>query len=150
MCPKCYLGNQAGSVRGQSFQVLFLGCLCFPFVPLQRSRRREKQIKTRVCERTGWHALKCACVCTYEPTPNVSLPTRARATEHLFFLIRTLKLSHLNVSPSIIATHHFHYNPREMNCNSLPLSSLFLSLPPSFPLCLSLSSTIMLLSSQRH
>lgn len=57
---------------------------------------------------------------------NVSLSIRANGTEHLYFLITALILPHLNVSLSIVATHHFHSNPpREMNWNfslSVPLA----------------------------
>ncbi|MEQ2196351.1 hypothetical protein XENOCAPTIV_018451 [Xenoophorus captivus] len=62
--------------------------------------------------------------CTHRPTHkhvrNGFLSIRTNGTEHLHFLIMALILPHLNVSPSIVATHHFHSNPpKEMDWNFL-------------------------------
>lgn len=62
---------------------------------------------------------------------NVSLSIRANGTEHLYFLIRELKLSYLNVSPSIVAAHHFHSNPPQRN--ELELLSLSPFFSPAAP-----------------
>lgn len=72
------------------------------------------------------HTHTRACPHTHTHVLNTSLPIRTNGTEHLYFLIRALKLSYLNVSPSIVAAHHFHSNPpKEMNWNfSLSLFQL--------------------------
>lgn len=79
---------------------------------------------------------------------NVFLSIRANGTEHLHFLVRELKLSYLNVSPSIVAAHHFHSNPPQRN----ELELLFLS--PFFSLLLLLSvcstATMTHQSERRH
>lgn len=66
---------------------------------------------------------------THTHALNVSLSIRVNGTEHLHFLIRELKLSYLNVSPSIVAAHHFHSNPPQRN----ELELLSVSPPPSPP-----------------
>lgn len=133
VCHKRYLGNQTSSVRGQGFQVVFLSRLSFPLVPLWR---KERKTSKRGISR-GWHAHKCTDTHLWKYTHtqtyvltlildtrtltrvlNALLSIRANGIEHLYFIISALILPHLNVSPSIMVTHHFHSNPpKEMNRN---------------------------------
>lgn len=58
------------------------------------------------------------CMRTHTHVLNAPLSIRANGTERLYFIITALILPHLNVSPSIMVTHHFHSNPpKEMNRN---------------------------------
>lgn len=52
--PCCYLGNQTGSVGGQSFQVLLLSSLCFPLVALQEQTQQQRCLITSWCQRLEW------------------------------------------------------------------------------------------------
>lgn len=141
------LETRLARYAANAFRYSFLAASVFLLYACEEKQQQSKQGTSD--ERGGWHGRKCADTLvsihthtrshtSFLSSPrhmlhtkhvrNSSLSIRANGTEHLYFLIMTLILPHLNVSPSIVATHHFLSNPpKEMNWNFLASCALFSS-----------------------